>query len=157
MNLSMRVVPLALGLAALAGCVTVPTGPSVMVLPGDGRSFDQFRADDAECRNYAYYQSGGPAAENAQVDSAARSAILGTLIGAAAGAAINGSRGAGVGAGAGLAVGAAAGSGAAAQSGWSSQRRYDYAFEQCMYAKGNKVPGAARAPAYYPPSVGYAP
>ena len=30
----------------LTGCVTIPTGPSVMVLPGSGKSFDQFRLDD---------------------------------------------------------------------------------------------------------------
>jgi hypothetical protein len=26
----------------LGACATVPTGPSVMVLPGGGKSFDQF-------------------------------------------------------------------------------------------------------------------
>src|SRR5258706_14644934 len=99
MNFRMRALAVVsvVALAALAGCVTVPQGPSVMVLPGDGRSFDQFRADDNECRNYAYYQVGGPAADQAVADTGARNAILGTLIGAAAGAAIGGnSRGAGV-------------------------------------------------------------
>ena len=28
---------------ALAGCVTVPTAPAVMVLPGQYKPFDQFR------------------------------------------------------------------------------------------------------------------
>ena len=42
-------------LALLAGCVTVPTGPAVMVLPGSGKSFEQFRADDLDCRQFAYY------------------------------------------------------------------------------------------------------
>jgi hypothetical protein len=33
-----------------AGCATVPTGPSVMVLPGSGKNFEQFQADDGVCR-----------------------------------------------------------------------------------------------------------
>ena len=34
----------------LAGCAVVPDGPSSMALPGTGRSFQQFRADDDACR-----------------------------------------------------------------------------------------------------------
>jgi hypothetical protein len=34
-------------------CVTIPTGPSTLVLPGEGKSHDQFRADDARCRPIA--------------------------------------------------------------------------------------------------------
>jgi len=30
-----------------------------MTLPGSGKSFDQFRADEYECRQYAYEQVGG--------------------------------------------------------------------------------------------------
>ena len=30
----------------LVACVHMPTGPSVMTLPGAGKSFEQFRADD---------------------------------------------------------------------------------------------------------------
>ena len=33
-----------------------------MALPGTGKSFDQFRADDANCRQYAFQQSGGVSA-----------------------------------------------------------------------------------------------
>ena len=36
----------------LGGCAPVPTGPSVMVLPGLGKSFEQFNADDAVCRQW---------------------------------------------------------------------------------------------------------
>jgi hypothetical protein len=38
--------------AALAtgACATTPTGPSVVVLPAEGRSHDAFRADDVRCR-----------------------------------------------------------------------------------------------------------
>ncbi|MDH6147676.1 hypothetical protein OKW46_001601 [Paraburkholderia sp. WSM4179] len=38
------------GIIALAGCAGVPTGPTVTALPGSGKSFDQFRADDATCQ-----------------------------------------------------------------------------------------------------------
>jgi hypothetical protein len=44
-----------LALLALSGaaCASSPTGPSVLVLPGTGKSFEQFRADDARCRQIA--------------------------------------------------------------------------------------------------------
>ena len=35
------------GLALLAGCASLPSGPSVMSLPGSRKNFDEFRADDA--------------------------------------------------------------------------------------------------------------
>ena len=142
-----------LAAATIAGCVSVPTGPSVMVLPGDGRPFDQFRADESDCRNFASYQTGS--AEQAQADSMARSAILGTVVGALAGVAIGGnSNAAGTGAAIGLGMGAVAGSGAASQSAYSIQRRYDMSYQQCMYSKGHKVGGyQARASRYpYPPA-----
>jgi len=44
--------PLA-ALLLLAGCVTAPTGPTVLVLPGQQKSFDQFRNDDIACQQYA--------------------------------------------------------------------------------------------------------
>ena len=83
-------------LTLLAGCVTAPTGPSVMALPGAGKSFEQFRVDDAECRQYAYYQLGGSEANQAGVDAAMRSAAIGTAIGGAlTGALANAARGQG--------------------------------------------------------------
>jgi hypothetical protein len=140
----------------LAGCVTVPEGPSLMALPGSGKSFDQFRADDLDCRQYAQVQIGGASAGQIANDSAVKSAVVGTLVGAAAGAAINGSSGAGVGAGAGLLLGAAAGAGAGQSSAYGAQRRYDNAYVQCMYAKGDRVPVSgrqmsSRARPYYTP------
>jgi len=141
---------------ALAGCVSVPTGPSVSVLPGNGKSFDQFRADDVDCRNYAQYQNGNPS--DSQVNSVAESAAIGTVVGAVAGAAIGGGRGAGIGAGTGLLFGTAAGASAGNAAAYGTQRRYDQSYVQCMYAKGNKVPTYGRVasqggppPGYYPP------
>lgn len=142
--------------ALVAGCVTVPSGPSVMVLPGDGRSFDQFRYDDMDCRNFASSQVGGASADQVATDSVAKSAVLGTVIGAAAGGAIDGRSGAAVGAGAGLLIGALAGTGAGQGSARGLQRRYDYAFQQCMYAKGHRIPGTGLA-GYSNPPMGYAP
>lgn len=136
----------ALAAALLLGaCAALPpSGPSVMVLPGSGKNFDQFRADDYECRHFASTQIGGATAEEAQVDSAVRSAAIGTAVGAAAGAIIGGHRGAAVGAGTGLIVGSTAGAGAAQSSAGSMQRRYDVSYQQCMYAKGHQIPTTGR-------------
>lgn len=157
-------------LLLLAGCASVPSGPSAMALPGTGKSFDQFRYDDADCRQYAQYQVGGRDANQAAANAGVRSAVVGTVVGAAAGAAIGGHEGAGVGAGTGLLVGSMAGTDAAQRSAYGTQHNYDGAYVQCMYAKGHRVPvsGAMsrsmQAPArpattYYPPPPppGYVP
>lgn len=150
-------------LLLLAGCAVVPTGPSVMALPGSGKNFEQFRGDDAECRRYAQHQIGGAGADQAGVDAGVRSAAIGTVVGAVAGAAIGGRDGAAVGAGTGLLVGSMAGTGAAQSSAYGTQHNYDNAYVQCMYGKGQQVPvsgamarsraqaPADRAGASYPP------
>jgi hypothetical protein len=76
----------------LAGCASEPPvlGPSILVLPGSGKTFDMFRADDTECRQYATTQSAGVDDEKLM------------------------------------------------------QHRFDFAYQQCMYAKGHKVPVAGR-------------
>src|SRR3954471_16155632 len=51
--------PLAFGaLLLLSACGSTPQlyGPGVLVLPGTGKSFDQFRSDEHECRGYAQAQ-----------------------------------------------------------------------------------------------------
>ena len=133
-----------LTLLALAGCVTVPNGPSMMSLPGTGKSFDQFRADDLDCRQFASVQAGGSTPDQAATNSGVKSAAVGTVVGATAGALIDGASGAGVGAGIGLLTGALAGSGAANASSYALQQRYDIGYTQCMYAKGHKVPVSGR-------------
>ncbi len=135
---------LALGAVLLLGaCATPPTGPSVMVLPGAGRSFDEFRTDETECRQYAVAQA-GTTAEQASVNSGVRSAAIGAAVGAAAGAVIGGSRSAGAGAGAGLILGSVTGAGAASGAVHTAQQRYDIGYQQCMYAKGHQVPLSGR-------------
>ncbi|MDR0441440.1 MAG: hypothetical protein LBI59_10775 [Candidatus Accumulibacter sp.] len=142
---SFRVFIGAAAVLAVGGCATYPTGPSALALPGTGKTFEQFRLDDGECQRYAFEQIGGQTAEKAAEESAVRSAIIGTAVGAVAGAAIGGHNGAGVGAGTGLLFGSAAGTDASQRSAWGSQRRYDNAYIQCMYARGHKVPVPAEA------------
>ncbi|HJV25648.1 MAG TPA: glycine zipper family protein [Aromatoleum sp.] len=139
MSLRIKIVPLA-AVLALAGCASIPTGPSVLVLPGTGKSFNEFRADERDCREYAFESIGGRSAQQRANEAGVRSAVVGTAIGAAAGAAIDGGRGAAVGAGSGLLIGSAAGSDTAQVSGYGAQRRYDNAYIQCMYAAGHRVP-----------------
>lgn len=129
---------------ALGACTSFPTGPSMLALPGNGRSFDQFRFDEADCRQYASGQVEGKTANDFAADSGVKSAVVGTVIGAAAGALLGGHNGAGVGAGTGLLIGSIAGAGAAEGSGRNLQQRYDFSYQQCMYAKGHRVPISGR-------------
>lgn len=126
----------------LGGCATMPTGPSVMVYPGTGKTFDQFRYDDIKCRNFALEHVGGASPSQSATQSGVASAVTGTAVGAAAGAIIGGERGAAVGAGTGLLVGTLAGSETAQTSAYYSQQQYNNAYIQCMYANGHLVPMA---------------
>lgn len=139
------------GALFLGACTVLPTGPSMLVLPGTGRSMDSFRYDDNECRQYAYAQIGGTTPQQAANQAAVGSAVVGTAVGAAAGAAMGGSQGAAVGAGVGLVGGSAWGANSAYASGYGTQRQYDNAYIQCMYAKGHRVPVPANMA--YPRSV----
>ena len=101
---------------ALTACATAPTEPTTLALPGTGKTFEQFQADEAECRRHASARV-GPGADTGTSDDA--------------------------------------------------QRRYDFAFVQCMYAKGHKVPvsggytgaapAAGSAPPGPPPAGGFIP
>ena len=135
----------------------MPSGPGVMVLPGSGKSFDQFRFDDYECRQYASSQIGGNTPDQAAADSGVKSAVVGAAIGTVAGAALGGSQGAIAGAGIGTAGGALAGTGAASRSGYTLQQRYDIGYTQCMYAKGHKIPTAGHSDNLRRPVSSYAP
>jgi hypothetical protein len=130
----------------VSGCATMPSGPSVLVLPGPGKPFEQFQNDDYVCRRWSEQQIGMTAQEAAN-ENTVKGAAAGTVIGAGAGALLgaatgHAAAGAAIGAGSGLLVGTAAGAGAGQESGWQAQQRYDYAYVQCMYSKGNEVPGA---------------
>jgi phage tail tape-measure protein len=141
MSKLLRLSPI-VALLVLGACATIPNGPSVMVMPGAGKSFDQFRADDADCRQFAQSQIGGATANDAAIKSGVESAAVGTAVGALAGAAMGGHQGAGAGAGVGLLAGSAMGANTGQASGNALQRRYDIAYMQCMYSKGDNVPGS---------------
>jgi Glycine-zipper domain len=132
----------------LGACATIPSGPSVMVLPGAQKTFEQFREDDALCQFYARQAVGGQTPTQTAMDSGTKSAVAGTAVGAAAGALIGAAAGepaggAAIGAGSGLLLGSAAGPGAYESSAYALQNRYDITYLQCMYAKGNQVPVSA--------------
>jgi uncharacterized protein YcfJ len=138
----------------LDGCVSQPMGPTVAVMPAPGKPFDAFQQDQAICKQFAdqQVQGGAQSANNQQVGTA----VVGTLLGAGLGAAIGGGRGAAIGAGAGALGGTAVGAGPAQQSQYSLQQRYDLAYSQCMYSRGNQVPGYA-PPGAPPPPPSYPP
>lgn len=141
---------LALGaVVLLAGCVSLPAGPSLQALPGSRTSGEQFAADDVQCLALAKAQAGGRTPADAANDSAVASAAAGTAIGAAVGGLIDGSSGAATGAGMGLLFGALAGAGASRDAYWITQRRFDQAYYACMYARGHKVPVPAHAVGAY--------
>jgi hypothetical protein len=116
----------------VAGCATAPLGPRVAVMPAPGKPFEQFQREDIACRQYAEQSVGG--GEQRIQDQAAQTTVLSTLLGAE------------VGAGFGLATGAAASSGQTRHFSYDLQRRYDIAYQQCMYSRGNQLPGYSYAP-----------
>ncbi|MBU9811003.1 glycine zipper family protein [Rahnella sp. SL6] len=156
--------------AALSGCVSSPTRPGVMVLPGTGKDYQQFRMDEMACRSDAYSSVNGGAqtANNNAVNTAAAGTVVGAAAGALLGAASHqAGAGALVGAGSGLLLGSAMGSNGAGVSSGNLQDQYNTVYTQCMYAKGNKVPVDARydyglqshtqpevPPDYYPAQTG---
>ena len=137
---------LAMGCAVLlcSGCVSTPAGPTVTVMPGPDKSFEQFQTDDVVCRQWAVQQAGGPPGSST-VQGTATGAALGTVLGAGIGALIGAAvghpgGGASAGAGAGLLGGTAVGANTGQSASVMTQRKYDHAYEQCMYAKGNDTP-----------------
>ncbi|WP_090883354.1 hypothetical protein [Nitrosovibrio sp. Nv6] len=143
MTFPYRSTPLLLA-ALLAGCASIPSGPSVMALPGSGKTFDQFREDDAYCKQYANEQVKGQTPNRASIQSGLGIAAITTALGAAAGAIFGGGRGAAIGAGGGLLAGGLAGRSTAEASGNIEQRRYDMNYTQCMYGKGHRIPISGR-------------
>jgi uncharacterized protein YcfJ len=152
--------------ALLAGCAQTPLGPTVQVMPGPGKSFDVFQSDQAGCKVYAASQVQGQAEQANQ--RAAGAAVLTTLLGAGLGAAVGSGwgaagSGAGIGAAAGVATGTAVGAGMSSGDQYNIQVQYDNSYSQCMFAKGEMVPGYAPTAAMTPyvagsaPSVGSAP
>lgn len=145
---------IALAAALLSGCAETPTGPTVAVMPAPGKPMDLFEQEDAYCRQYSHSMIADAQDPNNKI---ATGAAAGTVLGAAAGAVLGGRSGAGAGAATGLLFGTAAGAGAADQSSMNLQRRYNIAYEQCMYSKGNQIPAYGYSNYAYPPPPRYAP
>jgi hypothetical protein len=135
----------AVALLTLSGCQpALPTGPTIAVMPGQGKSLSQFQNDDAICRNFAQNQSFQP--PQTGLSSPGGTAAATTVGGAAAGALLgaaggNAGMGAAIGAGAGLLGGAALGAHRSNQSTAAMQQSYNIAYAQCMRTRGNSVPG----------------
>ncbi len=152
-----RVLSSAAFLAVVAACAAPPMGPTVQVMPGPGKSFETFRMDQANCKSFADDQVRGQAEAHNQ--RAVGGAVLSTVIGAGLGAAVGGAygnagAGAAIGAASGATLGAGYGADASANANMSIQQQYDNAFSQCMYAKGEQVPGFAPHTPPPPPSSG---
>ena len=110
-------------------------------MPREWKPFEVFKKDYQECREFAQnsVQDGNAAA----LKAGAISAATGAAIGAAAGAMYQGGSGPNVGTGAaiGMVGGAAVGAMGASNKETQAQTQYNTAYQQCMYAKGNQVPG----------------
>lgn len=101
MNPQIKLFSMLVAIVALSACTSIPTGPEMLTLPGTGKSFDQFRSDEGNCRQYAIAQIGGSTGNDAAANNGVK----------------------------------------ARQSlGDDLQQRYDFAYIQCMYAKGHRVP-----------------
>jgi hypothetical protein len=130
------------------GCVQMPVGPSIAVMPAPNKPFEVFANEDAACRDWAA-RSIGAMDSDAPAQAFVGSTVAGAALGAAVGGLAGGRDGAAAGAAFGTVVGAATGANRSAWAGQGAQRRYDIAYAQCMYAKGNPVAGPyyARRPA----------
>jgi hypothetical protein len=126
-------------LLVISGCASTPSGSNVPVMPGPNKPFAAFQQDQSVCQGYAGQQVQGEV--NQANGAAVGTAVVGTLLGAGLGAIFGGGKGAAIGAGAGAVAGTAVGANGSAWSNLSIQQRYDVAYEQCMYARGNSVPG----------------
>lgn len=142
-------------LLLFTGCATAPLGPTIQVMPSPGKPFAKFQTESEECQAWAFQQMGGQEAVDRINANAVLYGIIGGAIGAGIGALSGASwgygprstrryaaHGAAMGAGIGTAAGAAQGAAASAYSGQQLQMIYNDAYVQCMYSKGNQVPGA---------------
>jgi uncharacterized protein YcfJ len=138
------------GIALLASaCAAPPMGPTIAVMPPPNKPMELFQHDSSDCQGYAQ------GIVKASVDQAnqqmAGQVIFGALLGAALGGAAGGARAIGAGAAAGAVVGTAVAADGAPWAQLSIQQQYDIAFAQCMYSRGDQVPGYTQQYALPPP------
>ena len=132
----------------LSACVG-QMAPTVPVMPGPNKPFDAFSADQAVCRQYADSQI-APLRDQANAQTVG-SGLLGAALGAGVGAAVGGGRGAAIGAASGAAIGTTYGAANAQMAGMTLQQQYDVFYSQCMYGRGNQIPGYAPGQYGLPP------
>ncbi len=135
----------------VAGCAQTPMGPTIPVMPGPGKSLDAFSVDQATCQQFATNAVAGQA--QAANNQAIGAAAVGTVLGAGLGAAIGGGRGAAIGAGSGAIGGTAIGANMSANQQFTIQQQYDNAYAQCMFTRGNQVPGFGPMMSQSPPPM----
>ena len=123
----------------MAGCAQTPMGPTVQVMPGPSKTLESFAYEQATCKQFAQNAVTGQAdsANNRGIGAAA----LTTVLGAGLGAALGGGTGAAIGAAGGALGGTGIGASTSSSAQMSIQQQYDNGFAQCMYTKGNAVPG----------------
>jgi uncharacterized protein YcfJ len=134
----------------LCGAASAQMVPSVLVTPGPNKPIEVFHQDQDECRDYAGHVVTGDADTSGDV-------VGGAVVGAALGAILgsgDGRQGAAFGAAAGGVAGAAIGASVADRDQAKRQRAYDDAYERCMYAHDNVLPGQQYDDAPPPPPPG---
>jgi hypothetical protein len=143
--------------ALLGGCATQPMGPSMPVMPAQGKSMDAFQQDENYCDQYASDRASGKVqqANNEQLQRG----VVGGALGAGLGALAGNTEGALIGGGIGAILGSTSGAG---YDQARVQRVYDNAYGQCMTARGNDVAMMRRHPPRWrgyppPPSGDYPP
>ncbi len=60
----------------LGGCVTMPTGPTVRVMPSPGKPFEVFAEEDTICRQWAQQQIGGASPSETANQNLANGALI---------------------------------------------------------------------------------
>jgi outer membrane lipoprotein SlyB len=149
MRVDARVGGVMVAVIALSACAPAVLAPTVPVMPGPNKPFDQFAADQQTCQAYA---NGQVAPLTAQANNQALGGtLLTTVLGAGLGAAIGGGRGAAIGAGAGAITGAGAGAANAQDAG--NQAYWSY-YNSCM-ASRTPAPAPSYQPGYGQPQPGY--
>lgn len=157
-HVNTKVLGLLIVSVSMAGCVAPIMGPTVAVMPAPTKPFVVFQQDTTECQQYANAVL-APVVQQAN-NQAVGQAIITTALGAALGAAIGGGNGAGIGAAAGAITGTSTAALSAQFAGMTIQQQFDIAYSQCMYSKGNQVPGFQPNVYVLPPppgSRGYVP
>lgn len=129
-----------LAAAVLGGCATEPMGPTARVLPAPGKPFEAFASDQSLCKQFAggEVRGGAELADLKRLGGAMLTAGLGTGLGAA----IDRRQSPQIGAALGGIMGASTGANGSARDQNDLQYRYDLAYTQCMYSRGNQVAGA---------------